>query len=282
MVSKNFCRQIFLITSILVIVFALQISAGVMVAPTSVIMSENKRTGRITIQNPSDKPKEVTIKFAFGLPQSDSLGNIRINLQDSAITDPKSCVGWIKTFPKKMILQPRSRQVVRLVAKPPQDLADGEYWCRIIVKAQEGTTTIPTAGADDKITTKLNMIMQTVLVCKFRTGNLISKLDVTDTEISRSDSAVTVAIEMENKGNVSYVGILEVNLKDAYGKDVASDQIDLAVYTNLTRRVLLPYDKVKHREPFSVEVNISNEGRSDLNPEDMIMGNKIDYSSKVD
>ena len=65
------------------------LSAGVLVAPTSVILSETKRTGRLTIQNPTDKPKEVTIRFSFGIPLSDSLGNVKIDLQDSAITDPR-------------------------------------------------------------------------------------------------------------------------------------------------------------------------------------------------
>ncbi|HSG99206.1 MAG TPA: hypothetical protein VLB27_04095, partial [candidate division Zixibacteria bacterium] len=54
--------------------------AGVLVAPTVVFLSEKGRTGRMTVQNPSDKPKEVTIHFSFGLPESDSLGNVTVTL----------------------------------------------------------------------------------------------------------------------------------------------------------------------------------------------------------
>lgn len=275
-------KRVVLFTAFLLLMaVAVDLSAGVLVAPTSVIMSETRRTGRITIQNPTDKPKEVTIGFSYGLPESDSLGNVRIILQDSAVTDTKSCMDWIKAFPKKMILQPNSRQVVRLVAKPPKDLDDGEYWCRIIVKSQEGQTSIPLPNSEDKITTKLNMVMQTALVCKYRTGNLLSKLDVTKTDISRDDSTVNVMIDMVNKGNVSYIGLLNVKLVDASNREVAKHQIDLAVYRELTRRISLPFTGKQYKEPLRVEVNISNEGRSDIPPEDMIIGNSIEYTSLV-
>jgi hypothetical protein len=244
-------------------------------------MSETKRTGRITIQNPTDKPKEVSISFSFGLPVSDSLGNVRITLQDSAVTDPRSCLGWIKAFPKKVILQPGSRQVVRLVAKPPKDLADGEYWCRIVVKSQEGQTSIPVPTSEDGISTKLNMVMQTAIVCKYRTGNLISKLDVTKTDVVRHDSTVTVMIDMVNRGNVSYVGLLDCRLKDAAGRNIADRQIDLAVYRELRRRIDLAFTAGQYKEPLRVDVIINTEGRSDIDPEDLIIGNSIEYSSTV-
>ena len=188
---------------------------------------------------------------------------------------------WIKAFPRKMILPPNSRQVVRLVAKPPKDLPDGEYWSRIVVRAQEGQTTIPVANGDDKISTKLNMIMQTVLVCKYRTGNLLSRLNVVNTEVIKTDTAVIATIDMENKGNVSYVGLLDVKLKDADDKEIASRQIDLAVYSVLSRRVVLPVNDHDYKEPLRVEVDINNEGRADIDPEDMIIGNNIEYSLVV-
>ena len=72
------------IFTVLFFVSIIELTAGVLVAPTSVILSDRKRTGRLTVQNPSDKPQEITIGFTYGIPLSDSLGNISLDLRDSA------------------------------------------------------------------------------------------------------------------------------------------------------------------------------------------------------
>jgi len=276
--SFRFIASLFFL---LFLTIAGQLTAGVLVAPTSVILSDQKRTGRLTVQNPTDRPKQVQISFSFGVPVSDSAGNIKLNLQDSAVTDEHSALGWIKAFPKKMILEPNTSQVVRFLARPPKDLPDGEYWARIMVRSQEGETSIPLPTDEDKITTKLNMIMQTAIVLKYRSGNLVSKLEVRDTEVITTDTAVYAYIDMVNLGNVSYVGILDCRLLDARGREISSADIDLAVYHELMRKVRLPIFPGDFAKPYKVEVSISTEGRKDIAAEDLITGNKIEFSTVV-
>lgn len=265
----------------LLLISASELTAGLLVAPTSVILSDVKRTGRLTVQNPTNKPKEITIGFSFGLPVSDSLGNIKLRFQETAVTDPRSALGWVKAFPRKVILEPNSSQVIRLVARPPKGLEDGEYWARIMIKSQEGETSIPQPSDNDKITTKLNMIMQTAIVLKYRSGNLVSRLELLDVEARRIDTTVAILIDMANKGNVSYVGILTCRLLDASDKEISSRKIDLAVYRDLKRRIELPITGREFREPYRVEIAISTEGRTDIAPEDMVMGNSIEYTALV-
>jgi len=279
--TESVWRGIFFIL-IISILFRVQLQAGVLVAPTSLVLSDHKKTGRLTVQNPSDKPKEISINFQFGIPESDSLGNVKIFLQDSGVTDPQSALGWIKAFPRKMVLQPNASQVIRFVAHPPKDLADGEYWVRVVIRAQEGETSIPTASDNEKITTKLNMIMQTAISLKYRTGNLISKLEVANSRATMTDSTVNVLIDMVNHGNVSYIGVLQCRLVDANGKVISREQIDLAVYRDLTRNMTLPVIGNEYKLPFNVEVSISNEGRTDVPVEDMVVGNSIVFTALVE
>jgi len=259
-----------------------ELSAGVLVAPTSLVLSDRKTTGRLTVQNPTDKPQEISIGFSFGIPMSDSLGNVQVRLQDSTDADPRSAVGWIKAFPRKMILQPNSSQVIRFIAHPPKDLPDGEYWARVVVRSQEGQTVIPVPASNETITTKLNMIMQTAISLKYRTGNLISKLDVRKTETVQTDSTLHVLIDMVNPGNVSYIGLLKCRLVDAGGKEISKNQVDLAVYRELKRRVDLLIAGDDFQKPYKVEVSISNQGRSDIPTEDIIVGNSIEYTAVVE
>ncbi len=258
-----------------------RLSAGVLVAPTVVILNEKDRTGRLTIQNPSERPKEISIIVNFGLPLSDSLGNIQIQLRDSGILDPQSAIGWVKAFPERFVLSPGGSQVVRFRANPPAGLADGEYWARIVIRSQEGEVSIPSPADAGKISTKLNMIMQTAIMLKYRTGTLVSKLEVLNTDVRMVDSMVQATIGMANRGNVSYVGTLKCQLLSADGKVISNDIINLAVYRELTRRIKLPLNGQDLKKPFKVEVSINTSGRTDIPPEEIVKGNSIDYSTLI-
>lgn len=275
----TFFRQPAAFFIVLVLFPFISLTAGVLVAPTSVILSENDRTGRLTVQNPSDSPKEVSIHFGFGIPQSDSLGKVKLRLQDTTKVDhPRSAMSWIRAFPRRVVLAPGATQVVRFVANPPKDLPDGEYWARIVVRSQDSQAQLPDAGDLEAITTRLNMVMQTAIVLKYRTGNLIARLGIIDTEIKRSDSLVAVLIDIENQGNVSYVGVLRCNLFDANNVEIAARRINIAIYDDIKRRVELPVGISDYRQPFHVDIVIENDGRKDVPADELIQGNRLDYS----
>jgi len=260
----------------------LDVAAGVLVAPTVIFMSDRQRTGRMTVQNPTDKPTEVTVSFSFGLPVSDSLGNVQVILQDSAVTDPHSALGWLKAFPRKMILPPNGTQIIRFVGRPPKDLPDGEYWARVIVESRAGETEIPVAEDAGAITTHLNMVMRTAIMLKFRKGDLISQLEVNSTEVTFGEEQIQVLVDMSSRGNASYVGLLTCRLLDADNKEICQSTIQLAVYYDLRRKIRLPIIGEGHRKPYQVELSISTKGRTDIAAEDMIPGNEILYTQTVE
>ncbi len=261
--------------ALFVLLFAANISAGVLVAPTVVFLSETNRTGRITLQNPTDVPQEVNIFFSFGLPVSDSLGNVSVILQDSVTGDPKSAMDWVKAFPRTVVLPPGGNQTVRLVIKPPDDLPDGEYWARIVVRSQDARGTVPRADDNTGISTQLNMVIQTAIMLKYRTGELISNLELTSAGARLDGNIVQVMLDMVCRGNVSYMGILHSRVLDKNNNEIGRGKINLAVYRNLRRRIDLPITIENSNPPYRVEVRITSEGRTDVPPPDMISGNEI-------
>ncbi len=271
----------FVIAAILLVLPFHELSANVLVSPTVVFISDKNPTGRITLLNRGNTPQEVSVFFSFGLPISDSLGNISVSFQDSAVTDPRSCLGWVKAFPEKIIINPDESQVVRLMARPPSNLPDGEYWSRIMVRSQNATVDVPVAGEPEGIQTQLNMITEMALMLKYRTGDLISNLELQNTSAEFKDSIVEVMIDLENRGNVSYMGMLEASLYDSDNNEVSRRINKLAVYRHLKKRVDLDVAAGDFKPPFHVEVNISSEGRNDVMPEDMITGNKISEKINV-
>ncbi len=252
-----------------------QVTAGVLVAPSVIVLNDRSKTGRMNLQNPSNSPKEVSISFSYGIPESDSLGNVSIFLRDTAITYPNSSLGWIKAFPRKLIIPPNGSQVVRFIARPPKGLEDGEYWVRVVVESQEGITSIPTATDEEQITTKLNMIMRTAIMLKYRTGELIAALEIKGSELIVKDESVDVIVDFGNKGNVSYVGLFECRLLDADNKEISKNHIQLAVYRDLKRKVSLPIKAGNFKRPYSVAVSVTNKGRNDIPTNEMIFGNDL-------
>lgn len=273
--NQAFWGREFFCLLVVIILISTKLSAGVLVAPTVVFMSDKNRTGRINVQNPTDKPIEVTISFGFGLPESDSLGNVRVVIKDSNVVDPRSALDWVRAFPRKVLVPPNGEQVVRLVARPPQNLPEGEYWARIIVRSQQGQTTIPTAGESDGITTTLNMIIKTAIMLKYRNGQMNAELEVTNIQTSRDDKKLRVIVDMANHGNASYLGRITCRVLDADKKQVALAGTDLAVYRNLKRKLEMPYVPGEHPMPFEIKIKITSEGRTDIARENMVFGNEI-------
>ena len=264
----------FLLFIALVVVLVGSVQSGVLVAPTTIILLDKTRTGRMTVQNPSNSPKEISIRFSFGIPTSDSLGNISVPLKDS-VDDPNSALGWITAFPRKVILPAGGSQVIRFRASPPEDLPDGEYWARVVVRSEEGYTTLAPPTDDGSITTKLNMIMQTAIALKYRKGDLTPALELNSARAESDSAKVSVLIDMSSKGNCSYIGILKCRLLDADNREVSQSVVQLAVYHDLIRRVNLPITGDSYKEPFQVDLYISTDGRTDIPAEEMLNGNEI-------
>jgi P pilus assembly chaperone PapD len=260
---------------VIFLTFATNLCAGVLVAPTVIFISDKNRTGRVDVQNPTQQPREVTIHFAYGLPESDTLGNVTVQLKDSGVVDSRAAVEWVKAFPRKLVIPPGGTQVVRIVATPPPGLADGEYWARIVVRSQEGVMADTATLASGQISTKLNMIMQTAIMLKYRKGNLAAKLEMPRVKATKNDSMVVVMTDFNNLGNASYVGMLNVRVLDADKKEITKQQSDLAVYRGLRRRMELPLKNGIGKLPLQVEISVTTDGRTDIAPEDLIRGNKI-------
>ena len=274
---------LFPLASILCLIgFAADLGASVLIAPPVVVLSDNQRTGRMILRNPTDRPQEVSVDFKWGLPETDSLGNMSLQLVDSGVTDPHSALGWVRAFPRRIVMPPGSEQTVRFVARPPKELSDGEYWARIVVSSQNARP--PEIGEiqEGVISARLNTIIQTAASLKYRHGDLVSKVEITDSWVERQDNIVSVFVDMLNLGNVSYLGVLDVRVLDADGNELTAKDENTAVYYDLRRRIDLPLPPEVTAEPASVVISLSTEGRRDIPSKDVIKGNAVDLTLAVE
>jgi len=213
---------------------------AVLVAPHAVFMDHQHRTAQITLANPGNEPEEVQVDLQFGYPSTDSTGNPYIRLLDSATTDYPSAAGWVRAFPRRLTLQPGQRQVVRLLATPPADLADGEHWSRIIVTSRREAP-LATLG-DSGIHAGLTLELRTIISLTYRKGDAHTSVALTRFDGTVERDTLVTWVGLERDGNAAYLGSLKFRVADASGATVRDWSVPVAVYYGFNRRIPLPLD----------------------------------------
>src|SRR5690606_6412008 len=162
---------------------------GGSVSPTSVFMSHGSRTATMTLYNPNPLPEEIEISFAFGYPQSDSAGEVTVPLSEVAPAGEPAATPWLRAFPRRLVLQPGQQQVVRILAQPPSNLPDGEYWSRVLITATGGQPPVEQQVQPD---VRVAINMRTIIVgsLNYRKGNLTTGVAVTAADAVRTGDAI--------------------------------------------------------------------------------------------
>jgi hypothetical protein len=212
-------------------------AAAVSVSPTALYIDSRTRTGVLTLHNPGTLPEEITIDFAYGFPQSDTAGNVAVALTREPAAGEPSAMGWMRAFPRRLVLQPGQRQVVRVMVEAPAGLAEGEYWARVLVSSKGGQPPIEQAQGDQV----LHLEVQTTLVmaANYRNGDVRTGVNVTSAAARHTGDEVTLQLDLERTGNAAFLGSLRADLVDARGTVLGSAFDDLAVYRTMRRRLTI-------------------------------------------
>jgi hypothetical protein len=240
---------------------------GVLVAPHAVFIDHRIRAASLTLYNPGEEVAEIAVSTFFGYPVTDSMGNFTLLTVDTPDSTQPSAAGWIEAFPKRMVLGPKQRQTVRLLARPPAGLADGEYWARVVISAKGGT--IPVTGLADStgIRVGLKLEVRTVIPLQYRKGPMRTTVRVSDIQAERSGDSLAVRMHLERAGNAAFLGMARGALADSTGKTVASFNRPIAVYYDVAPRMTAPLPPGGlHPGRYRLKVEVAAE-RQDLPPE---------------
>lgn len=237
-------------------------AAAVAVSPVAVYIDSRDRTGTLTLFNPGSRPEEIQVEFAYGYPVSDDDGNVSVQIMDTVPSGEPSAVPWLRAFPRRMVLDPGQRQVMRVMVQPPPGLPDGEYWARALVHSRGGQPPIEQQRGD--VTVQLEVETVVVVAVNYRNGSVSTGLRVRDASASLVGDTVQATIDYERTGNAAYLGRVLAELVDAGGRTVASTEEVLAVYKTIRRRLALvpPADAAG---PYKVRFTMDTE-RDDLPP----------------
>lgn len=234
------------------------IAYAVLVAPHAVFMDHRTRTGQVYLVNTGSTPEEVGVELTYGYPATDSTGNIFIRLIDRPDSTQPSAAGWIRAFPRRVVVQPGDRQVIRLLAQPPADLPDGEYWSRIIVSARGQQLAI--AGGDSAVHAGVSLEVRTIISLNYRKGAVRTGVTLQDFRASVDRDSLIAWVGLGREGNAAFLGTTRLTLQDSSGAVRGEWSTPTAVYVPVLRRYAFALEGVaRGRYVLTLDVNTSRE-----------------------
>ena len=210
---------------------------GVMVAPHAVFIDHRVRSGSVLLYNPGTEPVEVTISTMFGYPVTDSTGSIALRTVDAPDSTLPSALAWIQAFPRRLTVAPRERQTVRLLARPPAGLADGEYWLRLVIAAQAGRVPITGVADTTAIQVGLTLEVRTIIGVNYRKGPVTTGVALSQVRAQLLGDTLVTWSRLERRGNAAFIGMIRQTLVDSTGAVHASSSSPIGVYVTMEPRL---------------------------------------------
>jgi hypothetical protein len=250
---------------------------GVVVAPHAVYLDHRTRSAALTLYNPGAEPAEVTVFSFYGYPVTDSVGHFMLFVPDS-IEPSMPSASWIEAFPRRMTLGPLARQTVRLMARAPQGLADGEYWSRIVISAKGGAVQVASIDSAG-IKIGLALEVRTILPLIYRKGVLQTGISVSGLRATPTGDSLSVRVRLERRGTAAYAGTVKGTLSTLKGTTVATFQQPVAIYYDAEPVFTMPLPRGSsgtHR----LRLELSSE-RTDIQPESLLRAPPVSDSIEV-
>ena len=247
---------------------------AVLVAPHAVFIEHRTRTAQVHLVNTTDFDEEVEIELRYGYPATDSTGTIGVVFPEP---DSRSAAEWVRAFPRRVRVAAGQRQTVRLLATPPAELPDGEYWSRIIVTSRGAQ--VPVAGADSAIQAGVNLEIETIISLTYRKGQVDTGVELREFDASVEGDSLIAWMRVTRSGTAAYLGTARIAMVDSTGATAASWNTPVAVYRELDRRFVLPIDSVapgSYRVGFELDTS-----RDDLDGDEVLPGNSVGATDTV-
>ncbi len=201
-----------------------------LVAPTRVVLDGGKGT-EIVLNNIGDAPATYRISVEFRRMTADG------NLED--VTEPtaqeKEAEDMIVYAPRRVTLAPHEPQSIRITARPPQGLPDGEYRVHLLFRAIPDSTPVTRRRTIPKgLRLQLIPVYGVTIPVIVRLGNLQAAAGISNVALEKKDGKSFISLDLSRSGSRSTFG--EVDVLKPGVKDPIAVQKAVAVYTELGKR----------------------------------------------
>ena len=208
-----------------------------LVAPTRLVL-DGRKGAEIILNNIGDEPATYRISVEFRrMGQNGSLEEVA---QPTAAD--QTAADMIIYAPRRVTLAPHEPQAIRIAARPPQGLPDGEYRVHMLFRAIPPAVPVVQAAAKEPekgLKFELIPVYGVTIPVIVRLGNLQATAGIANVHLDRKDGNPVVSLDLSRSGKRSTFG--EVRVMKSGVKDPIALQKAVAVYTEInTRHLSLP------------------------------------------
>ena len=208
-----------------------------LVAPTRIVLDGGRGT-EIILNNIGDDVATYRISVELRRMTPDGV------LHD--VTEPNAAEqlaqSMISYAPRRVTLAPREPQTIRISARAPKDIPDGEYRVHLLFRAVPPPTPVAPTKEVKGVAFQLTPIYGVTIPVIARFGNLTAQAGIADVKLTRQDGKPAVSVQLTRNGDRSTFG--EVRVLKAGIKDPIAVQRGIAIYTDVDERSLtIPVDE---------------------------------------
>ena len=207
-----------------------------LVAPTRIVL-DGRRGTEVILNNIGDDV--ATYRVSVELRRMTPDGKL-VDVTDPTAAE-RAAQEMVLYAPRRVTLPPNQPQSIRLSARAPQGLADGEYRVHMLFRAIPAPSSPVAPQKIDGVAFKLTPIYGVTIPVIVRLGSLQAKAGIANVRKVTEDGKSAVALDLSRSGDRSTFG--EVRILKAGVADPIAIMRGVAVYTELNQRsVLVPID----------------------------------------
>lgn len=208
-----------------------------LVAPTRIVLNGSRGT-EILLNNIGEDVATYRISVELRRMSPDGM------LHD--VTDPsaaeQTAQSMIVYAPRRVTLAPREPQTIRIAARAPKDLPDGEYRVHLLFRAVPPPQPVQAPKRTKGIGFSLTPIYGVTIPVIARFGNLEAKAGISAVKLTQMDGKPAISIQLTRSGGRSTFGEIRV-LKPGI-KDPIAAANGVAIYTEVgDRSITIPVDE---------------------------------------
>jgi P pilus assembly chaperone PapD len=210
-----------------------------LVAPTRIVL-DGRKGAEVILNNIGEEPATYRVSVEFRRMTED--GGL-IDVAQPTANDEKAA-DMIVYAPRKVVLAPHQPQAIRIAARPPQGLPDGEYRVHLLFRAippanpvVQAAAAEPTKGLRFQLTPVYGVTIPVIV----RLGNLQATAGIANVHLEQKDGKSLVSLDLSRSGARSTFGEVRV-LKPGVRNPIAIQKA-VAVYTEIgVRHLAVPID----------------------------------------
>ncbi len=202
-----------------------------LVAPTRIVL-DGRKGAEVILNNIGDEPATYRVSIEFRrMTENGDLVDVTTPTETDLKTED-----MIVYAPRKVTLAPHEPQAIRITARAPEGLPDGEYRVHMLFRAIPPAVPVaqPQGEASKGVQFKLTPVYGVTIPVIVRLGSLQASAAIANVRLNQTKGGPTVELDLDRQGTRSTYG--EVKVLKAGLKQPLADAKGIAVYTEVGKR----------------------------------------------